>query len=118
MDVCLRLSLSSGERAATNMENLRPVYEIILLLGVTFGIEIRDRLLIILASVSGVFVLDSRFRSRVSQLKLFILFPTSVDILHKHFKISNSFSHTISLLIQDSFISTYDDQRSLVNSIK
>jgi len=61
MEVCLYLSLLSGERTATNMENLRPVYEITLFLGVTFGIEISDRLLIILVSVSGVFVWIPRF---------------------------------------------------------
>lgn len=63
------------------MKNLRPLYEVILLLGVTFRIEIRDRMLIILVSVSGIFALDSRFRSRASPLRLFILFLTSMDIL-------------------------------------
>jgi len=68
MEVCLRLSLLSGEKTAINMENLRPLYEVILLLGVTFRIEIHDRRLIILVSISGVFVLDSRFRSHASPL--------------------------------------------------
>jgi len=75
------MEVLSGEKTAINMENLRPVYEVIVLLGVTFRIAIRHRLLIILDSVSGVFVLDSRFRSLSSPLRLFILFPTSMDIL-------------------------------------
>jgi len=40
MEVCLRLSLLSGEKTTINMENLRPAYEVILLLGVTFRTEI------------------------------------------------------------------------------
>jgi hypothetical protein len=83
MEVFLVPSLLSSERAAINIESLRPFYQVILLLGVAFKIEICNRLLNILSSVSGVFVFGFLVSKSDKQAENIHTFPTSVDILEQ-----------------------------------
>jgi hypothetical protein len=83
MEVFLVPSLLFSERAAINIESLRPFYEVTLLLGVAFRIEICCLLLNILSSVPGVFEFGFLVSKSDKQAEIIHTFPTSVDMLEQ-----------------------------------